>query len=497
MPPRKSNNVTDLDLQIADLVASCYHDPLRFVMTCYPWGEPGPLEHHPGPDPWQTEILTAIGDEVLRNQFNGATAVRPVRCAVSSGHGIGKSTLQAWLVNWIMSTRPHAQGTITANTSTQLQTKTWASLQVWTRRCLTGHWFVINSERMYHPNFKESWFCTAQTCKEENSEAFAGQHAASSSSFYINDEDSAVPNIIHEVEEGGLTDGEPFQFLFGNPTRNTGAFYESCFGRSRDKYLVRVIDSRDVRFTNKDLIEEWIKEYGEDSDFVRVRVRGLPPSASDAQFIDATRVYAAQKRQVMPLPDEPIIAGVDVSGGGGAWTVCAFRKGLDGRSRESLRLSGEDTRDRTKLVSLLAEVLSEDGDRKVAAMFVDSAFGSPVVERLHALGFKNVHEVNFGGPSPDIHQANQRAYQWQKMKEWLLRGTIRRDNRLEADLTGPGFHLNTKDQLVIESKDSMTKRGLASPDDGDALSLTFAQNVGVFKRRQTPQFAVTSTWAGV
>jgi hypothetical protein len=492
----KSAAATDVDLGIADLVASCYHDPLRFVRTMYPWGEPGPLKDYDGPDAWQAEFLTALGQQVAAHAFDGVHTVPPVRAAVSSGHGIGKSTLQAWIVDWLMSTRPHAKGTITANTSTQLQTKTWAAIQYWTRLCLTGHWFTINSERLYHPAYKESWFCTAQTCREENSEAFAGQHAADSSSFYINDEDSAVPDKIHEVEEGGLTDGEPFQFLFGNPTRNTGSFYEACFGRKRDRYLVRVIDSRDSKFTNKATIQEWIDDYGEDSDFVRVRVKGLPPSASDAQFIDATRVYAAQKRVAGVLDDDPLIAGVDVSGGGSAWTVCRFRRGLDGRSCPPLRFTGEQTRDRNRIIAALAEVLSSGVQgQKIAAMFVDSAFGSPIVERLRVLGYAHVHEVNFGGESPDRHQANQRAYQWNKLKEWLLRGAIDpKDQRLEADLTGPGFHLNKKDQLVLESKESLQKRGVASPDDGDALSLTFAQPVAIAAPKPPKPYRPPSPW---
>jgi hypothetical protein len=45
--------------------------------------------------------------------------------------------------------------------------------------------------------------------------------------------------------------------------------------------------------------------------------------------------------------------------------------------------------------------------------------------------------------------------------------------RLAADLAGPGFHLRNN-KLVLESKESMAKRGVASPDDGDALALTFA-----------------------
>lgn len=127
-------------------------------------------------------------------------------------------------------------------------------------------------------------------------------------------------------------------------------------------------------------------------------------------------------------------------------------------------------------------------------MFIDSAFGSPIVERLRVLGYDQVHEVNFGGESPDVHQANQRAYQWNKMKDWLLRGGIGDDTRLESDLSGPGFHLNKKDQLVLESKESMQKRGVASPDDGDALSLTFAQPVAVVTGRVPPPYRPKSRW---
>ena len=43
--------------------------------------------------------------------------------------------------------------------------------------------------------------------------------------------------------------------------------------------------------------------------------------------------------------------------------------------------------------------------------------------------------------------------------------------------TGPGYHYDKSDQLVLESKEDMERRGLASPDDGDALALTFAAAV--------------------
>ena len=56
----------------------------------------------------------------------------------------------------------------------------------------------------------------------------------------------------------------------------------------------------------------------------------------------------------------------------------------------------------------------------------------------------------------------------------MIRGV---PNLLAADLAGPGYHINRSNLLVLESKADMQKRGQASPDDGDALALTFAQTV--------------------
>jgi phage terminase large subunit len=110
-------------------------------------------------------------------------------------------------------------------------------------------------------------------------------------------------------------------------------------------------------------------------------------------------------------------------------------------------------------------------------MFVDSAFGSPIVARLQALGYDNVYEVNFGGASPDSHQENMRAYMWAKAKEWLLLGTLPDEDLLGDQLGLPGYHLNRRSRLVIESKEALARRGEASPDDADAFVLTFAQAV--------------------
>lgn len=470
--------LTQADVELAAEISEYYDNPLNFVLECFPWGEPGELEKETGPDVWQRQFLIELGEEVRKRRFNGSDPVDPIRDATASGHGIGKSTLVAWLVLWIMSTRPHAKGTITANTYTQLDTKTWPAIQRWHKLCITHDWFVMTTDKMYHVDFKESWYCSPQSCKEENSEAFAGQHNRNSTSFYIFDEASAVPDSTFEVAEGGLTDGEPMIFAFGNPTRNTGKLYRVCFGGEQHRWRHRSIDSRNTKFANKKLLGEWEEDYGEDSDYFRVRARGLPPRASELQFIDYERIQLAQKRSPDVLDGDPLIAGVDVSGGGSAWTVVRFRRGLDARSVPPVRITGEKSRDRNMLVGVLAEVLSDKRpERRISAMFVDTAFGAAIVERLRVLGHSNVFEVNFGDQSPDPTKENMRAYMWSQCKDWLVLGAIPDDEKFASQLGLPGYHINRRNRLVLESKQDIQKRGEASPDDADALCLTFARAV--------------------
>jgi hypothetical protein len=489
------------ELELIELMGSLKNDPLNFVLAAYPWRQPGPLAGFDGPDSWQRDLLIDIGREARSRRFDGNNPVLPIRLAVSSGHGIGKSTMAGWLTDWILSTRPNSIGTVTANTYPQLETKTWPTILKWTKMCITAHWFDIGASKIAARCAPDGWFVTAQTCRKDNSEAFHGQHSAQSTSWYLFDEASAVPDEIWDAAEGGLTDGEPMIFAWGNPTRNQGKFHRIVFGSERDRWKQRVIDSRSCRFTSKTLIDQWIEDWGEDSDFVRVRVRGVAPRAGDFQFIDCERVWEAQRRQVTTFADDPLIAGFDVSGGGEAWNVITFRRGFDARTIPPVRIPGEFTRgDRGPMLSKLAEILRDERKgHKVTMMFVDSAYGAPYVERLRSMGFTNVQEVNFGAKSPDRHQANMRAYMWNRLRDWLEHGAIVTDQVLENDLIGPCADRNRSDQLVLESKQQMVKRGVASPDNADALALTFAAHVAPVTAAEDPSARFQSmggSWMG-
>jgi hypothetical protein len=286
-------------------------------------------------------------------------------------------------------------------------------------------------------------------------------------------------------------------FLFGNCTRITGNFYRSCFGAQRDRWAPIVVDSRNSSFTNKDQIAEWIELYGEDSDFVRVRVRGLAPRASDAQFIDQERVLQAQRRQVVVLEDEPLVAGVDLAWGGEDDNVIRFRRGADARTIPPIRIKGEFTRDPAVMVNRLADIMTKDyHGRTIHTLFLDSAgIAGPVGARLRQLGFKNVQEVNFGADSPDVKCRFMRDFMWQEMKQWLITAAIDKDPQLEADLCGPGVLNDLKQRVWLESKKDMKARGLDSPDDGDALALTFASKVAPPRARKDGAGQMPKSWA--
>lgn len=481
-------------VDIAKVAAEFYDDPLGFVLFAWPWRKEGTfLQPHNGPDTWQCEFLEWLGQAIKDRAFNGVDAVMPIRAAVSSGHGIGKGALVGMLTTFLMATRAHAKGIITANTGAQLQDKTWASILFWQRQSIVAPMFETNTSIMYAKGYRESWKCSPQTCDADNSESFAGQHNAASTSFYINDEDSNVPEVIHEVEEGGLTDGEAMQFLFGNPTRRSGAFYNIVFGTQGRRFKTWIIDARTCKFPNKELIAEQCEDWGgEDSDRFRVRVRGLPPNASDAQFIDSQRVREAQHRTVLVLPDEPLVAGCDLAWGGEDANVIRFRRGRDGRSLPPIRIAGQLTRDPAVLTNRLADVLEQEHDgRRVAMLFLDSAgIAGAIGTRLRELGFRNVLEVNFGADSPDVKYRYMRDLMWGRMKDWLLTGSIDNSPRLEVDLTGPGLREDLKQRVWLESKKDMKKRDLPSPDEADALALTFAQPV----LAQRPSAQKSTSW---
>lgn len=469
-------------ITIAEDLAVYSNDPLKAVKYGFPWGE-GELASSSGPRKWQAEVLQEIGQHIS----NPETKNRVCKIIVSSGHDIGKTALIAMVTWWALSTFNGSRVKITANTGAQLNTKTSPELAKWFRLAINSAWFTktVTSVKVQD---SEEWRADLETWSADNPAAFAGLHNKDKRIVFIMDEGSEIPQIIYETMEAvGLDESTQIIILVcGNATVNTGPFIERAFGTKRNRWKVHVIDSREVEGTNKLELAEWLQDYGEDSDYFRVRARGLPPVAGQANFIDNELISQAQKRHVTVYDDEPLVAGVDFAWGGSDDNVIRFRRGFDARSIPPIKIKGEFTRDPAVLTGKLADVLTRDYDgQKLAMLFLDSAgIAAPVEQRLRMLGHENLMTVNFGAHSPHTKYAYMRDYMWGEMKEWLRSAAIDSDPGLAADLAGPCLVSDKQQRVKLEPKELMQKRGLDSPDDADALALTFAMPVAPIQEDQ-------------
>jgi hypothetical protein len=456
---------------IASRAVEFRHDPLAWARYAYDWGQ-GDLDRHPGPREWQAETLDVIG----RHLRNPDTRHKPLRIAVASGHGIGKSACIGMILGWGMSTMPNTRAVVTANTENQLRTKTWPEISKWSRSSINADWWSVPAMSLYSvdPGGEKAWRADAIPWSENNTEAFAGLHNEGRRIILIFDEGSKIADKVWEVAEGALTDAntEIIWIVFGNPTQNTGRFRE-CFGRYRHLWHTRQIDSRTVEGTNRAYLDELVETYGEDSDIVKVRVRGQFPSQSAAQFISSEVVDEAQKR-TLPFKDHgaPIVLGVDIARFGDDSSVIRGRQGRDGKVIPPIKWSGMDT------VFSAGKVAAAIDKYKPEAVFIDGGgVGGGVVDILKGQNYR-VIEVNFGaGAKEGSKYKNKRAEMWGDMKDWLQTGVIDADQTLRDDLIGPEYAFDLEGRIILEKKEDMKKRGLASPDDGDALALTFAQPV--------------------
>ena len=467
-----AHNRIDPEQEVIDLAAECQFDPLRWSYIAWDWGE-GELADYDGPREWQSDIF----DQIKAHLDDPATRFQPLQIAVSSGHGIGKSACMGMVSNWAMSCWDDAKIVTTANTDGQLRTKTAPEIGKWFRMSITSHWFDVQatSIKSRDPTRGESWRQDFIPWSEHNTEAFAGLHNKGRIILVLFDEASKIADKVWEVAEGALTDeGTVIIWIaFGNPTRNSGRFRE-CFRRFRHRWLQRQIDSRTVPGTNKTFLQRLVDDHGEDSDIVKVRVRGQFPSQSAMQFISAEDADNARNRHLRPEQYRfaPKIIGVDPAWTGDDSLEIVLRQGLYSKSLASLPRNDNDVH----VANLIARL---EDEHQADAVFIDAGYGTGIKSPGDVMG-RSWRLIWFSGKPIDPGYVNKRAEMWGTMKRWLKDGGAidPADEALYQDLIGPETSPRLDGKVLLESKEDMKERGLPSPNKGDALALTFAEPVG-------------------
>lgn len=456
-------------------IADCYDDPERFVNIAFPWGKAGTiLAEETGPDEWQTDFLRLLGAEVRRHLSIEESLRTAIRMAVASGHGVGKTALVAWIILWFMSTRPFPEIVVTANTKTQLSTKTWRELAKWHGIAENKYWFEWTATQFKLLARPDLWYASAIPWSKSNPQAFAGTHEKHVLMLF--DEASNIEDIIWETAEGAMTTAGAMWLVFGNPMRNTGRFRE-CWTRFRKRWITFQVDARRAKKAIKKQIAEWIEDYGIDSDFVRSRVLGEFPRSGPMQMIGVDLVDGAVVREILwkHVPETtPKLMGIDVARGGDNETVFIFRRG----PKMMPDIFRYRINDLMKVAAYAAEKIKA---YQPDVVFVDATgMGSGVFDRLVQLGYDNVVAV-FSGNRGDVMEDkvyyNPRIEMWARLKAWLKYGDIPNDRQLREDLIAPEYFFDTNQLMRLEPKEDLLERGIPSPDTADALALTFAQIV--------------------
>lgn len=457
----------EFDRALAEDIGGFYDDPLSFVRYVFEWGE-GDLAAWDGPDEWQTELLTKLRDAIRARKDD-----EPIKVAVKSGRGIGKTAVEAWIILWLMSTRPHFAGFATANTGDQLDDKLWRELSLWWNRAINRHWFQWTATRFYQVDNKATWGVDALKWSENNPDAMGGLHNNGRGQAAIIDEGSGVPGPIYEVIDATMTDPDSFVFVFANPIRRSGRFYE-LFTRFAHRWLTFTVDARKAKAANQAKVQQDIEDWGLDSDYIRVNVLGEFPRADADTLISLDLVEAARKRKAEGCERYRPLWGVDVARFGDDRTVVAVRRHRRLESVTTWR--GLDLMQTAGRIKAMWDEAPDD-DRP-ATILVDSiGLGAGVVDRLRELDLpvRGINVAESPAVKGKFHKLRDEMY-W-KGREWFETREVECEHvEVGAELADVLYGFTSAGQIKVESKDDIKARLGRSPDEGEALLLSLMED---------------------
>jgi hypothetical protein len=457
-------NSQEYESALRDACVKYMDDPLGFDKFMYDWGH-GQLSEWEPTDWWQTEIDKKI------TEYLKSDDTLPLCIAISSGHGAAKTSYIARRIHWFMSCRPHPQVVCTANTETQLMTKSWRELSKWHKMSANSDWFEWTATSYYLKDHPQTWKANAIPWSENNTEAFAGTHEENV--LLVFDEASKISDKIWEVTDGVLTTKKNIWIVAGNGTRNVGRFYD-CFHKHKKRWHTWTVDSRTCKAANSKYLEQLIEQYGgEDSDQSRVRVRGLFPKTATRQLISTDAVEKCMNFEAEGWDYLPKVMGVDIARFGENSSTICIRQG-----RKVFDIEVLPKQDLMTTAHCVAEAIKK---HRPVQTFVDgSGIGAGVVDRLRQLNF-NVVDVNGGNSSMNPRFLNKRVEMWWEGKEFIDGVCeLPNDQKLKEELTCIEYDYTDKGRIRLDRKSDIMDQYGFSPDRADALMLTFAYPIADF-----------------
>lgn len=397
------------------------------------------------------------------------------RTAVRSSNSAGKTWSISRIALWFLFSFANSLVINTAPTHRQVENQFWRNLRYAHNKAKIKLGGKLLKTAL---SIDEDWFAIGFTTGDGEGamEAFAGWHAKNM--LVIVDEASGVHPRVFEAIEGAMAGGATVRLiLIGNPTRNNGDFAEAFKDPIYNKIHISAFDVPNVQ-KRMQLITglatwEWVQEmkskYGEDSDIYRVRVLGEFPQHevdtlisidSVSQAIDAEREIYGEDEYVL----------LDPARFGNDKAAFVYRKGNYAMVLEEIASSDTMTL-AGKMVNWLEKYPKAQGRIDIIGL------GAGIFDRLKELPKvrNRVVGVNVSVAAGDKeHYGNMRVESWDLMRLWL-RDAILEKHEGWYELSKPKMKIRSDGKMMLESKEEMRKRGVSSPNIGDALALSFAK----------------------
>lgn len=424
------------------------------------------------PDDWQRAVMMDIASST--------------KVSVRSGHGVGKTSVEAVVLLWFLSCFRFPKVIATAPTRQQLNDILWSEVEKWRSKSpLLQELLTWTKTYVYMKGYEKRWFAVAKTASEpENMQGFHEENM-----LIIVDEASGVEDNIMEAILATLSGKNNKLLMCANPTRTTGAFYDS-HNRDRGMYKCHRVSSLDSARTNKENIKSFIRKYGEHSNVVKVRVYGDFPAQEDDVFLPLSLIEQTVVNEIDTEKIYKITMGVDVARYGDDETIIATNVGgaIDipvVRHGQSLMTTVGD------IVMQYKRLINEYPNYKgvITVNIDDTGLGGGVTDRLEEVKTEEklrrleIVPVNFGSKPPQDGSEDRyqdiSTYMWATLKTLMENRevSIVNDEELVAQLSVRKYSITSTGKIMLESKKTMKDRGIKSPDRGDAVVLScFSQN---------------------
>lgn len=421
------------------------------------------------PDPWQADVLDAFPHQQ--------------RIAMKSSKGPGKSTTEAWIAWNFLLTRPHPKIAATSISADNLSDGLWTEMAKWMAKApLLQQTFTWTKTRIFANDHPETWWMAARSWsrtadRSQQADTLAGLHA--DYILFLIDESGGIPDSVMAAAEAALATGiETHIVQAGNPTALSGPLYRACTSERRLWHVVEITSDPDNPKRSPRVSIQWAKEqiekYGRDNAWVLVNVLGqFPPSSLNAligpdELNEATRRYYREHE----IGQAPLVLGIDVARFGDDASVILPRRGIQCFPMRKLR-----NVDSTQGAGTVARIWT---DTKADAAFIDDTggFGSGWIDQLRLLGRTPIG-VQFSAKAHNAARyANKRTEMYFDAVEWIKRGgALPADSAEIVSALSQTTYTFMGDKLILEPKDSIKAKIGHSPDEADALVLTFAEPV--------------------